>query len=86
MNSSKFTLLIFFGGAVFFYGVIKYALFKSFYKELPTKKEEQKSVQEPPHKTTSHNPTEDLLVCQNCATKHYPNANFCQVCGAKLKN
>ena len=100
-KDSKFTLFLYVGLIFLGYGIIKFGIYFLFFRdkkeEKPKKVKENEKDPNPkmmhPHEVKqfknhnspmdNHHPT--IIACHACQTKHYSNANFCQMCGAKIK-
>ncbi|PLW79982.1 hypothetical protein C0585_04815 [Candidatus Woesearchaeota archaeon] len=99
MNSlnkdSKFTLFLYIGLIFFGYGIIKFGIYFLFFrdkKEEKTKEKKNPKMMHPQevkqfknHNSPMDNHHPTIVACHACQTKHYSTANFCQMCGAKIK-
>ncbi|MFH1506682.1 MAG: hypothetical protein ABIE94_06905 [archaeon] len=51
--------------------------FQPTYQQHPQYPQQIQRAQQPAHMS--------IIMCRGCGTRHYPNANYCQACGARLK-
>ena len=93
---AKFSFFFIVGGLFLAYGIIKLVFYLIFIKEKKKKKKIKpiKFNEEKPSKkirqykkndSPFHTHHETIIACHSCNTKHYNNANYCQMCGSKMK-
>lgn len=86
-SEPKFTFFLFIGGIFLIYGIFKLILW-SILREKP---DSIRKPLKPAHITAfqknqgpTHTHHQTIIACHSCDTKHYSNANYCQMCGTRM--